>query len=378
MRYLDYASTTPMSKEVLEAMKPYFREKFGNPSSFHKKGREASKALKEARKSVVKSINASSEREIIFTSGGTESVNLAVQGAVESKEGERHVITGKTEHNSVLESCRHLEKRGVEVTYLSPNKKGIVTPKMVSEALREETVLVSLMFVNNETGAVNPLKEISSVCGDALFHSDACQAPNVLNIDVEELGTDLLTLNGSKIYGPKACGVLYKKHGVDLNPILRGGGQEFGLRSGTEDVPSIVGFAKALSSTQERCGEEHERLEKLNKFLVDEVKKIPDVVINSHEPVPSHLNVSFEGVEGESLLLRLDKAGFRVSTGSACSSEKLEPSHVLKAMGVSDELSHTSLRVSMGRDTSKKDLKEFVKVLKEVVEELRVISPTYK
>lgn len=368
--YLDHGSTTRMDERVKEEMEPYLDRIYANPGSLHNLGLEAKEALQKARERVAKILNCQPE-EIIFTSGGTESINLALKGI---KKG--HIITSKIEHPAVLETCKFLEKNGYTVTYLNVDKEGLIDPKDVEEAIRDDTVLITIMYANNEIGTIEPIKEIGAIAKkhNIPFHTDACQAGS-LNIDVEDLNVDMMTLNGSKIYGPKGVGILYKKKGIELEPLLHGGGQEFGLRSGTQNIPGIIGFAHALELEQDK--KENQRLIKLRDYLIDELLKIPKTFLNGSKDkrLSNNVNISFLDIEGESILLHLNEKGIYVSTGSACSSEKLEISHVLDAIGLDHDYAHGSIRFSLGRHTKKEDLDYLIKELKVIVDSLRKISP---
>ena len=377
MIYFDNAATTPVRKEVFTAMKPYFSTYFGNPSSLHAKGLEARDAVEEARKLIAEILNCATD-ELIFTSGGTESVNLAIKGiAFARKKG--HIITQKTEHDAVLETCKWLEKQGFELTYLNVDEFGLVKPEQVEKHIRKDTILVSIMYANNEIGTIQPIKEIAEVCRkhEVLFHTDACQAAGYLDMDVKNLGIDLMTINGSKIYGPKGVGLLFIKKGIEIEPLLHGGGQEYGLRSGTENVPAIVGFAKALELAQKEKVTEVQRLTALQDRLVSGLQRIADSKLNGHpqKRLPNNVNVSIYGVEGEAVLLMLNEKGICASTGSACSTKSLEASHVLLAMGMSHEMAHGSLRFSLGKHTKEKDISRLMKVLPGIVKKLRDMSP---
>lgn len=375
--YLDNAATTPVRKEVLLAMEPYFSEKYGNPSSMHQLGLEANYAVSESREKIANILNCASD-EIIFTSGGTESVNFAIKGtAFAHKKG--NIITQKTEHHAVLHTCKWLETRGFEITYLNVDKFGLVNLKDVESAIKKDTILVSIMYANNEIGTIQPIKEIADICKrkKVLFHTDACQAAGYSDIDVKKLGIDLMTINGSKIYGPKGVGLLYVKKGVRLTPLIHGGGQEFGLRSGTENVPAIVGFAKALELAQKEKEIESKRLTILRDKLISELLKIPNSRLNGHPTtrLPNNANISFYGVEGESVLLMLNEKGIFASTGSACSARSLEPSHVLLAIGLKHDWAHGSIRFSLGQTTSKTDIDHVLRVFPKIISDLRGISP---
>lgn len=389
--YLDHAATTYLDPKVFEVMKPYFSEEFGNPSSFNSVGIRAKETLAECREKVAKLLNAKGE-EIIFTGSGTESVNLAIQGVARANkkkntgagECKGHIITSQVEHHAVLDTCEYLEKEeGFDVTYLKPDKFGMISAQQVKKALREDTILVTIMYANNEVGTINPISEISKVIklngsANVIFHTDACQAGGILNIDVEKLGVDLMTLNGSKLYGPKGTGMLYVRNGTKIKPLMFGGGQEFGLRSGTENLPGVVGFTKALELAQENSERESKRLIGLRDKLINVIiKSVPDTVLNGHptERLPNNVNISFLNVEGESLLLHLDEQGICASSGSACTSKDLEPSHVLVAMGLPYELAHGSIRFTLGKRTIEEDIDKVISILPDIVKTLRIISP---
>jgi cysteine desulfurase len=343
----------------------------------HRQGLLANAATSEAREKISKVLNCSS-KEIIFTSGGTESVNLAIKGVAFAK-GRGHIITQKTEHHAVLKTCEWLEKKGFAVSYLDVNEFGLVNPTDVKNAIRTDTILVTVMYANNELGTIQPISEIGKICKEkgVLFHTDACQAAGYLNLSVERLDVDLMTINGSKIYGPKGSGLLFVKQGTKIEPSLHGGGQEFGLRSGTENVPSIVGFASALELAQKEKASESNKLSGLRDKLILELLKIPNTRLNGHptKRLPNNVNISFSGVEGESILLKLNELGIFASTGSACSAKDIKPSHVLLAIGLSHELAHGSIRFSLGRTTTKKDVAYVLKVLPKIISELRGMSP---
>jgi cysteine desulfurase len=389
--YLDNAATTSTDPKVLKAMLPYFNDVFGNPSALHKDGRVAKNALFEARKKVAEIINADAG-EIIFCGSGTESDNLAILGASHFyKNKGNHLISTNIEHHAVLNSLEHLQrKEGFSVTFVPVKKNGIVSVKEILKNIKPETILISVMYANNEIGTIQPIKEIADIIkkwkrdggrginDPPFFHTDACQAAGYLNLDVKKLGVDLMTLNGSKIYGPKGMGVLYARRGVQLTPLIFGGGQERGLRSGTENLAGIVGFAKALELVQKNKVQESIRLKKLQKYFFQQIlKNIPNVTINGDlkNRLPNNVNISILGIEGEAMLLYLDEKGISASTGSACDSLRLEPSHVILALGRSYEYAHGSLRFSMSKHTTKKEIEYAVRTLKEVVRKLRKISP---
>ena len=378
---MDHSATTPVAPEVLEAMLPYFGEKFGNASSLHSFGLEAKEALEESRAKVAAILCAQPE-EIIFTSGGTESDNLALKGiGYRSKEKGlgNHIITSSIEHPAILETCRKLETQGFEVTYLPVTKDGLVDPGTVESAVREETVLISIMHANNEIGTIQPLKEIGEIAAqkDVFFHTDAVQTAGKIPIDVNDMGLDLLSISAHKLYGPKGVGALYVRKGTRLDSIVQGGGHERGLRSGTENVAGIVGLARAADLASQEMASEAKRLtdlrDKLAKMVLDSVK---DAWINGTmtKRLPGNLNFGFRYVEGESLLLFLDSKGIAVSTGSACSSKKLEPSHVLMSLGLKAEECHGSLRITMGRSNTEEDVDYVARSITEAVERFRSIS----
>ena len=382
--YLDYAATTYVEPSVLRKMAPYFGGTFGNPSSLHTAGREARLAIERARSEVAVLLGADAG-EIIFTGSGTESDNLAIIGAaMANKDWGKHIIVSKIEHPAVLEAAGNLEKNGFEITYVNVDSKGMVILSELKKALRKDTILVSILYANNEIGTIQPIRKISKIIKEfkkesayPLFHTDACQVAGALDLNVKKLGVDLLTLNGSKIYGPKGVGCLYVSSCVKLEPLVVGGGQEKGLRAGTENVSSIVGFAEALKLADKNKHKESARLKKLRDYFFTSIKKsIPGITINgdAHCRLPNNINLSIGGVEGESVLLMLDNLGVYAATGSACSSKSLEPSHVLLAIGVSPERAHGSLRLTLGRKTTKADMEYVLKVLPKIVVKLREIS----
>lgn len=384
--YLDHASTTPLDPRVREAMLPFLDEDFGNPSSFHSPGKKAKDAIEEARASIAKIIGANPD-EIIFTSGGTESDNLAILGAGRAV-GKGQIITSSIEHQAVHEAIDHLvKKEGFSVTILPVDKFGLVNPDDVEKALCDDTVLVSVMYGNNEIGTIEPIAEIGRVIDKRrqmkgskypLFHTDACQAAGALDLTVDKLHVDLLTFNGSKIYGPKGIGALYVKRGVKLTPIIFGGAQEKGLRPGTENVAGIIGLAEALRIAEEEKKKESARLVPLRDKLIEGIlKTIPKTRLNGHptERLPNNVNISLMDMEGEALLLYLDAQGVSASTGSACTSASLDPSHVILALGVPYEVAHGSIRFTLGRATTEKDIDYVLEVLPPLVAKLRLMSP---
>jgi len=389
--YLDHAATTYTDSKVEKAMLPFFGKIFGNPSSLYELGRITNGELNDARRKVAEILHALPDN-IIFTGGGTESDNLAIFGAARAhvKQG-KHIVTSKIEHHAVLHSLAQLEKEGFEVTYLDVDSQGFVSPKKVLAAIRPDTILVTIMYANNEIGTVEPIADIgreilkwrkSRNTVYPFFHTDACQAAGALELDVEKLHVDLMTINGSKIYGPKGVGVLYKRRGINIQPIIFGGGQEMKMRSGTENLAGIVGLAKALDLTQTNRHDENARLIDLRDYFYNQLtKKIDKIKLNGaalgNELVrlPNNLNITFMDVEGEALLLYLDAFGIMCSTGSACTSHSLEPSHVITALGLPYEYAHGSLRFTLGHCNTKKDVDYVMKYLPEVVKTLREISP---
>ena len=399
--YLDHASATPLAPEVFEAMKPYlaggYDGSFGNPSSVHSKGQEARRGVDMSRRTISEILGCD-PREIIFTGSGTESDNLAIQGICkaygdEIREGGRvpHIITSNAEHSAVLNTIEYLEKNhDFDVTYIGVDEFGVVNPSDVEEAIREETILCSIMYANNEIGAINNISEIGGICRahakttpfqGVLLHTDACQAGGVLSLNASKLEVDLMTINGSKIYGPKGVGVLYRRKGLKLVPIIFGGeGQEHRLRGGTENVAAIVGMAKALELAEKyRGGNGPAEMSELRDYLAGELLgKIPDSFLNGPvERLPNSVNISFSGIDGAALLMKLDMAGIYCTSGSACTSGSLEPSHVLLAIGRSQELATGALRLTLGRSTTREELEHVVGVVVEAVSELRKNSPIY-
>jgi len=379
--YLDHSATTYMIPEVKEEMDRFFSTDYGNPGSFNSIGLRAKRAVDDARFKIASLMNADI-REIIFTGSGTESINLAIKGAARTlKKKGNHIITSKIEHHAVLDTCEYLEnEEGFKVTYLDVDKFGMIDLKALEKAITNDTILITIMYANNEIGTIQPIVEIGKIAKKhkILFHTDACQAAGYLDIDVNNLNVDLMSLNGSKLYGPKGIGLLFKRRGVDIKPIIHGGGQEFGLRSGTENVPHIVGFAKALELAQESRKEESERLIKLRDELVKGVTEtISKSFLNGHpiERLPNNANITILDVEGEAILLHLNKHEIYASSGSACTSNTLDPSHVILATGLPYEAAHGSIRFTLGRKTTKKDVEMVINVLPEIVKELRDISP---
>ncbi|MBR4020356.1 MAG: cysteine desulfurase NifS [Firmicutes bacterium] len=378
--YLDYSATTPVKEEVLKEMLPYFTENFGNPSSLYTKGLESKEAVDKAREQVANLIGAT-PKEIFFTGCGSESDNWAVFGAAEAlKDKGNHIITTKIEHHAMLHSCEFLEKKGYKVTYLDVETDGMVTPEALEAAITDDTILISVMMVNNEIGTIEPIKELVQVAKKhkILFHTDAVQALANVPIDVKDLGVDLLSMSAHKVYGPKGIGALYMRKGLRLPNFIHGGGQEMGRRAGTENLPSIVGFGKAAELAQENLDSHIAHCKELRDYLVERITgEIPDTFVNGTMEArhPGNANITFKYIEGESILLLLDFKGVSVSTGSACSSKSLKPSHVLDALGVPVEMIHGTVRFTVGDFTTKEDIDYTVDVLKEIVEKLRLLSP---
>lgn len=375
MIYLDNAASTRCYNEVVEVMSKYFTSVYGNPGSNHSFGKEARKAVDDARL-LTSEVLGCHPSEVIFVSSATESVNLAIKGVALAK-GKGHIITTATEHKCVLDTCKWLEKNGFDITILPVDVYGRVAAGDLREAIREDTILVSVIYANNEIGTVNDLKSLSTICKEkgVVFHTDACQG-GLLELDVNSLGVDLLTLNGSKIYGPKGIGVLYKRDGISLVPLLHGGEQEQGYRAGTHNVPAIVGFAKALEITRNKREEETKRLIELRSLLIEGLA-LPKSFLNGHptQRTVNNVNITFADIEGGTLLEDMDAKGVAASMGSACTSFVLKPSHVIEAIGVPTEVAHGSIRFILGKDTTRKDIEYVIETVKELVEELRSKSP---
>jgi len=389
--YLDHAATTYLDPLVKEAMVPYWEIEFGNPSSLYRPGRRAKDALDQARETIARILSCRPE-ELTFTGGGTEAINLALFGVARMyKEQGKHLITSKIEHHAVLHSMEALAKEGFEVTYLNVDEYGLVNPVDVRKAMRPDTILVSIMYANNEIGTIEPIAEIGKIIKEIrterkaagnqvplFFHTDACQAAGALGMEVDKLGLDLLAINASKMYGPKGVGALYVRKGTRVKPLIHGGGQENNLRSGTENVPGIVGFAKAFELAQAEREKENARLIELRDYLMDRLlKEIPKTVLNGHptKRLPNNVNVSVLDIEGEAVILYLDSKGVYISTGSACTSTTLDPSHVILALGRPYEYAHGSLRFTLGKRTTKDDLDYVMEVFPGIVEKLCRISP---
>ena len=374
---MDYAATTPLDPEAEAAMRPFLREAFGNPSALYRTGREARKALDEARDRIASLLGAESPREVIFTSGGSEADNLAVKGAAWAlEERGRHLVVSAIEHHAVLRAAAFLEKRGFAVTYVEPDATGVVQPERVRAAMRPDTVLVSVMHANNETGVVQPVAEIAAIAKarGALFHTDAVQTAGHIPVDVRRIGCDLLSISAHKFYGPRGIGALYVKRRTPLVPLVHGGGQEHELRAGTEFVAGAVGMARAFELAAARLAEEAERLRTLRDRLARGIlERIPGVRLNGSgaERLPGHVNVSIDGVEGESVLLNLDMKGIEASSGSACTSGSIEASHVLLAMGLDRRTALGSVRFTLGRHSTAAEVDQVLSVLPPIVERLR-------
>lgn len=388
--YLDHAATTKVDPKVKNKMLPFWEAEFGNPSSLYKLGQKAKVAVENSRQQIAEILKAEPE-EIIFTGSGTQSCNLAIQGTAQKHQNHgKHIITSKIEHHAVLNTCKKLEQTGYDVTYLDVDQNGFVDPQDVKNSLQDDTILVSIMYANNEIGTIEPIEEISKVISKfknskpatqnqlPFFHTDACQAAGYLSLNTSKLGVDLMTLNGSKIYGPKGVGVLYKAKKAGLEPITYGGEQEFEFNPGTENVANYVGMGEALRLVQSRKKKELPRLKKLRDFLIKNIeKKIESVQLNGprQKRLPFNAHFIIKAVEGEALLLWLDKYNIYASTGSACTSSQLKPSHVLEAIGVPRELSHGSLRLSLGKNTTQEEIDTTIEKLQHIVKKLREISP---
>lgn len=377
--YLDYSATTPVKEEVVKEMIPYFTEKFGNPSSLYDKGLESKEAITKAREQVAELINAK-PTEIFFTAGGTESDNWVVFGAAEKlKDKGNHIITTKIEHHAMLHSCMELEKQGFDVTYLDINEDGVVDLQQLKSAITDKTILISIMLVNNEIGTIQPIKEAAAIAKEhkILFHTDAVQGLGNVPIDVKDMGIDLMSMSSHKIYGPKGTGALYIRKGVAISNYMYGGAQETRKRAGTENITGIVGFGKAAEIAKQNFDAHVKHCSQLRDYLRDRIlDEIPDTYVNGSlkHRHPGNLNVTFKYIEGESILLLLNQFGISVSTGSACSSTSLEPSHVLSALGVPVEMIHGTVRFTIGDFTTKEDIDYVVDNLKKIVERLREIS----
>lgn len=381
--YFDHAATTPVRTEVIEAMLPYFNQKFGNPSSIYSLGRDSKKAIEEAREMVAKAIGAQ-PREIFFTGSGTEADNWAVKGvAYANRQKGKHIITTAIEHHAVLHTCQYLESDGFEVTYLPVDADGLVNVEQVLAAIRPDTILVTIMFANNEIGTIQPIAEIGKAVREKgiYFHTDAVQAMGNVAINVADMNIDLMSMSSHKFYGPKGIGALYIRKGIKITSFLHGGAQERGRRASTENVAAIVGLAKALELAVENLEQYNKKLLGLRERTINEIQKqIPFVRLNGHRDkrLPGNVNFSFEFIEGESLLLMLDMKGIAASSGSACTSGSLDPSHVLLAIGLPHEIAHGSLRITFGEENCDTDIDYLMEVLPVIVQRLREMSPLYE
>ncbi len=381
--YFDNSATTRLDDEVLKEMMPYLTEEYGNASSIYKLGRNTRNAVETAREKIAKAINAEPD-EIYFTSGGTESDNTAIRGiAYHNKKKGNHIITSKIEHPAILETCKQLEKEGFEITYLNVDKNGIIDLEQLKSSIKETTILISIMFANNEIGTIQPIKEIGAIAKEhnIIFHTDAVQAIGSLKIDVKQMDIDSLSMSSHKFYGPKGIGVLYVKKGIVFQKFMNGGHQERNKRAGTENVPAIVGMGKAIEIAYRDLEKHTKQIKELRDYYVNQVKeKIPYIKINGdmEKRLPGNSNISFRFIEGEGLLLNLDLKGICASSGSACTSGSLDPSHVLLAIGLPHEIAHGSLRISIGKYNTKEEIDYLVENLVEIVGRLREMSPLYE
>lgn len=381
--YFDNSATTKLNEEVLKEMMPYLTEKYGNASSIYNLGRASRKAVEEARAKVAKVLNCEAD-EIYFTAGGSESDNMAIRGiAYAYKSKGNHIITSKIEHPAVLETCKQLEKEGFEVTYLSVDENGFVDLEELKKSIKDTTILITIMFANNEIGTIEPIKEIGEIAKakNILFHTDAVQAVGSIEIDVQSLNIDALSLSAHKFYGPKGVGALYLRKGIKCQKLINGGHQEKNKRAGTENVPGIVGLGKAIELAYENLEEETNKIRELRDYYVKNIEeKIPYIKINGdlEKRLPGNSNISFRFIEGEGLLLNLDLKGICASSGSACTSGSLDPSHVLLAIGLPHEIAHGSLRISIGRHNTKEEVDYLIENLIEIVQKLRDMSPLYE
>jgi len=377
--YIDYAATTYLKKEILDEMLPYLTEHFGNPSSAHSMSREGKKAIFDSKVKVAKAINANRE-EIFFTSGGSESDNWAIKGAAfKNRNKGNHIITTKIEHHAILNTCKYLEEQGFKITYLPVDEEGIIKLDALENAINSKTIIVSVMFANNEVGSIQPVKQIGELCRKkgVIFHTDAIQAVGQVPIDVKDMNIDLLSLSAHKFYGPKGIGVLYIRKGINIHNLIHGGSQERAKRSGTENVAGIVGLGKAIELAASNLNDESERLKKLRDRLIKGLLNIKDSKLNGplgKSRLPGNVNVSFKGVNGEALLIALDRKGIYASAGSACTAGSIEPSHVLQSMGISDEMNKSSIRFSMGSKTNEEDIDYLIATIEKIVEDIRNIT----
>ncbi|AQS09240.1 cysteine desulfurase IscS [Clostridium saccharobutylicum] len=380
--YMDYSATTYVKPEVLEEMLPYFTQKFGNPSSFYGISRETKKAIDKAREQVAKALNCLPD-EVYFTGGGSEADNWAIKGIASAHKNKgNHIITTKVEHHAVLHTCQYLEKNGFDVTYLDVDEEGFINLDDLRNAITDKTILVSIMFANNEIGTIQPIKEIGEICKEkkVYFHTDAVQAVGNIPVDVKEMNIDMLSLAGHKIYGPKGIGVLYIKKGIKIDNLIHGGAQERNRRAGTENIASIVGIGRAIELAHNNLEEHMKKLTALRDKLMDGLLKIPYTRLNGprgDKRLPGNVNVCFRFIEGESILLSLDFKGVCASSGSACTSGSLDPSHVLLAIGLPHEIAHGSLRLTMGEGSSEEDVDYVLDVVPPIIERLRNMSPLW-
>ncbi|MEE1218551.1 MAG: cysteine desulfurase NifS [Ruminococcus sp.] len=382
--YADNSATTALSPVVLEKMMPYLTEVYGNPSSLYRTGGIAKEAIETARANIAKNLGAANANEIFFTSGGSESDNWALKGvchALKAK-GKKHIITSKFEHHAILHTCKALEKEGFEVTYLDVYENGIVKPEDVENALREDTAIVSIMYANNEIGTIQPIAEIGAICRkhNVLFHTDAVQAAGFVKIDVQAQNIDLLSMTAHKIHGPKGCGLLYIKRGTRIDNLIEGGAQERNRRAGTENVAGIVGLDAALQLAVDTMDERNAKLTKMRDRLIDGLLKIERSRLNGDrvQRLPGNVNMCFEGIEGESLLLKLDLSGIAASSGSACTSGSLDPSHVLLSIGLPHEIAHGSMRLSFSDENTEEDIDYILETVPGIVDYLRAMSPLWE
>ncbi len=382
--YADNAATTKLSPIVLEKMMPYLTEVYGNPSSLYGIGQEAKRAVENARENIASNIGAKSPSEVYFTSGGSESDNWAIKGICNrlKNRGKKHIITSKFEHHAVLHTCAALEREGFEVTYLDVYEDGLVKPEDVDKAIREDTAIVSIMYANNEIGTIQPIKEIGAVCKKhgVLFHTDAVQAAGYCKINVVDENIDLMSMTAHKLHGPKGCGLLYIRKGILIDNLIEGGAQERGKRAGTENIAGIVGFDAALQLALDTMDERNAKLSKLRDKLIDGLLEIPRSRVNGDRVhrLPSNVNMCFEGIEGESLLLRLEMAGISASSGSACTSGSLDPSHVLLAIGLPHEIAHGSTRMTFDDTVTEDDIDYILETVPKIVKLLRDMSPLWE
>ncbi|MBQ7505454.1 MAG: cysteine desulfurase NifS [Ruminococcus sp.] len=382
--YADNAATTKLSPVALEKMMPYLTEVYGNPSSLYGIGQEAKKAVEDARANIAKNLGAKHPSEIYFTSGGSESDNWALKGICHrlKARGKNHIITSKFEHHAILHTCKALEKEGFEVTYLDVYEKGIVRPEDVEKAIREDTAIVSIMYANNEIGTIQPIAEIGKICKEhkVLFHTDAVQAAGYCKINVAEQNIDLMSMTAHKIHGPKGCGLLYIRKGILIDNLIEGGAQERGKRAGTENIAGIIGLDAALQIAVDTMDERNKKLSKLRDKLIDGLLKIERSRVNGDRVnrLPNNVNMCFEGIEGESLLLRLEFAGISASSGSACTSGSLDPSHVLLAIGLPHEIAHGSTRMTFDDSTTEEDIDYILETVPKIVKTLRDMSPLWE